>query len=66
MLVTPAVKPDTIPEPEPMFATAGAELDHVPPLVLLVRDIVLPAQMVVGEPGIINAGKGLTVRNEVT
>ena len=55
-----------MPEPEPMFATVGDELDQVPPLVLLVRDIVFPTQMVVAEPGIINAGKGFTVRNEVT
>jgi hypothetical protein len=56
----PAATPVTIPVLLPMAATDGLLLVHTPPLTLLVRPVVLPAQTD-AEEGVMVAGVTLTV-----
>ena len=60
ILAVPAATPVTIPVLLPMVATDGLLLLHTPPLTLLVRPVVLPAQTD-ADDGVIAAGVTLTV-----
>ena len=60
----PLARPDTMPEVEPMVASAGVLLVQVPPAVASVKVVVAPTHKVV-EPAIA-AGSGLTVTGVVT
>jgi hypothetical protein len=64
MTVTPAPTAVTKPEEEPMTATAGLLLDHVPPGAASVSVVVRPAQSRCMPT--IGAGTGLTVTGTVT
>jgi hypothetical protein len=55
----PELTPLTIPLPDPMVATDVLLLLHVPPDVVLVNDIVLPAQTLPAPE--IEPGEGITV-----
>ena len=59
MITVPVATPVTIPEDEPIYATALSLLLHTPPATLLVSVAVRPTQTADGPP--ITAGAGVTV-----
>lgn len=60
IVAVPAVAPVTTPVVKPTLATLPMLLVHTPPSESFVREVVLPAQMVVAP--VIAAGSGLTVK----
>ena len=63
MFDVPTVRPETTPDEDPMVATVGALLLHVPPPVALNKFVVNPIQTLVVP--VIAGGFGLTVTDAV-
>jgi hypothetical protein len=59
MLEVPAEMPETVPEDEPIAATDGLLLVHVPPASALLSVVANPTQAL--SVPVIAAGRGLTV-----
>ena len=64
MLATPELSAVTVPD-VPTIATAGAPLLHVPPGVVLLRRVPVPAHIAIAVAGVIAAGSAYAVTGAV-